>query len=128
MMVIYLLKYSNNVEIFSYAEDELREVLSKTYLNNYKKELNYGVTLYGPHRDDLSFILDDKDLKIYGSQGQQRLAVICFKLSEISIFDEYCGTKPVLLFDDVLSELDIKKRNKLLKYISSDIQSIVTTN
>lgn len=120
-------EYSNNVEIFSYAEDELREVLSKTYLNNYKKELNYGVTLYGPHRDDLSFILDDKDLKIYGSQGQQRLAVICFKLSEISIFDEYCGTKPVLLFDDVLSELDIKKRNKLLKYISSDIQSIVTT-
>ena len=69
-----------------------------------------------------------KDLKLYGSQGQQKLAILSFKLSEIPIFKEFCGTEPVLLLDDIFSELDIKKRNKLLKIINlGNLQSIITT-
>ena len=96
-------------------------------LENYKKELNYGMTLFGPHRDDFSFYLGNNNLKYVGSQGQQKLAVICYKLSEIPIFQNACGTSPVLLLDDIFSELDSQKKNKLLSYIKNDIQSILTT-
>ena len=67
-------------------------------------------------------------MKFYGSQGQQRLAIISFKLAEIPIFKDNCNTNPVLLLDDIFSELDIKKRNSLLKIINEDdIQSVITT-
>ena len=101
--------------------------MHRLFEKNYKKELNYGITLYGPHRDDFSFKLDDSNLKLFGSQGQQKIAVLSFKLAEIEIFRNYCNTSPVLLLDDIFSELDIEKRNKLLNYISNDIQSIITT-
>lgn len=122
-----VIKYFPNIDIVSFEKDDLSLLLRSIYHDNYRKELNYGVTLFGPHRDDFSFYLEEKDLKYYGSQGQQRLSIICYKLAEIAIFEERCGTKPVLLFDDIFSELDIKKRNKLLQYISSGIQSIITT-
>jgi len=120
--------YTPNVLINEYNEEEIRKSLKHNFYKNYMKELNYGMTLYGPHRDDIIFELDNNDLKYYGSQGQQKLAVLSFKLSEINIFNNYCGTNPVLLLDDIFSELDIKKRNKLLKIINKDdLQSIITT-
>ena len=86
------------------------------------------MSLYGPHRDDFIFNNNDKDIKYYGSQGQQKLAILSFKLSEIPIFKDFCGTYPVLLLDDIFSELDIKKRNKLLKIVNNlEIQCIITT-
>ena len=120
--------YMPNVEFDEYDDEALRKKLKHTFQKNYMKELNYGMTIYGPHRDDFYFEYDKKDLKYYGSQGQQKLAILSFKLSEISIFREITKTSPVLLLDDIFSELDIKKRNKLLKIIDSDdIQSIITT-
>lgn len=104
-----------------------REDLRKFYYNNYLNELNKKMTLYGPHRDDLSFYLEDDDLKFYGSQGQQRVAVLSFKLAEINLFKECKGFYPIVLLDDIFSELDISKRNKLLKFIRSNIQFIITT-
>ena len=102
--------------------------MKHTFKKNYMKELNYGMTIYGPHRDDFYFEYNGNDLKYYGSQGQQKIAILSFKLSEIPIFKNFCGTNPVLLLDDIFSELDIKKRNKLLKIINSDdIQSFITT-
>lgn len=86
-----------------------------------------GMTLYGPHRDEFSFYLDDIALKTFGSQGQQRLAVICFKLSEIYLFREKRGENPILLLDDIFSEIDKSKKNKLVKFICDDIQTIITT-
>lgn len=121
------IEYSPNIIVDSYDDLDLSVNLKSIFDRNYRKELNYGMTLFGPHRDDMRFILDNKDLKQYGSQGQQKLAVICYKLSEIAIFERICGTKPVLLFDDIFSELDIKKRNKLLDFVGQDIQSIITT-
>ena len=81
----------------------------------------------GPHRDDFYFVLDDKDLYIYGSQGQFRAAVLALKLSEIDIFKSVTGDYPVLLLDDIFSEFDVKRKNRLINYILSDIQTIITT-
>ena len=120
--------YQPNIDFDSYEYEELRKKLKYTYKKNYLKELNYGMTLYGPHRDDFSFIFKDNNLKFFGSQGQQRLAVLSFKLAEIDIFNDINGTMPLLLLDDIFSELDLKKRNRLLKFIGSrDIQSFLTT-
>ena len=122
-----VIKYEPNIEFNSYDDEEIRKTLKHYYKKNYKKELNYGMTLVGPHRDDFSFYLEDKDLKFFGSQGQQKTAVLAYKLSEIPIFERFLNTKPVLLLDDIFSELDLKKRNRLLKLIHTGIQSIITT-
>lgn len=121
-------KYVTNVIFDNYEYETIRKKLKHTFKKNYLKELNYGMTIYGPHRDDLYFEYNDNDLKYFGSQGQQKLAILSFKLSEIPIFKDISGESPVLLLDDIFSELDIKKRNKLLKLISlDDVQSIITT-
>ena len=123
-----IIKYVPNIEIIDYDYESIRKKLKHNFKKNYLKELNYGMTIYGPHRDDFIFEYKDHDLKYFGSQGQQKLAVLSFKLAEIPIFKEICQTSPVLLLDDIFSELDIKKRNKLLEIVNSDdIQSIITT-
>ena len=123
-----VIKYLPNIEIDDYDSESIRKKLKHTYKKNYLKELNYGMTIYGPHRDDFYFEYDNHDLKYFGSKGQQKLAVLSFKIAEIDIFKEKCETEPVLLLDDIFSELDIKKRNKLLEIINNDdIQSIITT-
>ncbi len=120
--------YEPNISINSSDDKEIAEVLRRKLKDNYQKELNYGMTMYGPHRDDFSFYISDNNLKYFGSQGQQKLAILAFKLAEIPVFESMCGTSPLLLLDDIFSELDIKKRNKLLKFISEgSIQTIVTT-
>ena len=123
-----VVQYIPNIEFDSYDSESIRKKMKHFFKKNYMKELNYGVTIYGPHRDDFSFLYKENDMKYFSSQGQQKLAVLSFKLAEISIFKDYCHTEPVLLLDDIFSELDIKKRNRLLKIISlDDIQSIITT-
>ena len=104
-----------------------KEVLKKFFYDNFFNEISKKMTLYGPHRDDFSFILNDDDLKVYGSQGQQRVAILAFKLAEINLFKETKKSYPIVLLDDIFSELDIEKRNKLLKFIKSNIQFIITT-
>ncbi len=119
--------YEPNIEMDLYNHDEIREKMREIFKKNYKKELNYGMTLYGPHRDEFSFYLNGNNLKFFGSQGQQKVAVLSFKLAEIEIFKNKSNTNPVLLLDDIFSELDITKRNRLLDYVNKDIQSIITT-
>ena len=101
--------------------------LIKFYRENFVNEISQKVTLFGPHRDDFDFYLHDENLKLYGSQGQQRVAILSLKLSEISIFKEVKGYYPIVLLDDIFSELDIEKRRNLLKFIKSNIQFIITT-
>jgi len=119
--------YETSISFSSFDRDTIKNTMHAIYQKNYLKELNYRMTLYGPHRDDFSFYLSDTDLKSFGSQGQQRIAVLSIKLAEISIFEQVCHTKPILLLDDIFSELDLTKRKKLLQYINNDIQSIITT-
>ena len=104
---------------------ESKEEIINYYKDNYYNELDKKMTLFGIQKDDLLF--DDMNLKDYGSQGQQRVAVLSFKLAEINIFKETKKTYPIVLLDDIFSELDIEKRNNLLKFIKSNIQFIITT-
>ena len=120
------LNYVSSIELDDDKIDMKKNFLSKLE-NNFEREKLYGMTLIGPHRDDYFLSLNDKDLSIYGSQGQNRLSVLALKLSEISIFKSVTNDYPILLLDDVFSELDITKRNRLVKYILEDVQTIITT-
>lgn len=119
--------YENNLDLEKFELDEIKNKFFNKLKSNIKREISQGITLYGPHRDDFSFYINNENMKFYASQGQQRLAIISFKLAEVSLFQEEKGTSPILLLDDIFSELDIKKRNNLIKYIPKDIQIIITT-
>lgn len=120
------IKYIPNF-IFDEDESKIKSNLLNIYDKYHKKEVKLGTTLYGPHRDELEFYLNDKNLKSYGSQGQKRLAVLATKLSEIEIFKQFKNNTPILLLDDVFSELDDVKKNNLVRCINDEIQVIITT-
>ena len=100
---------------------QLYELLDKSV----DKDLQLGYTTVGPHRDDLKIVIDDIDIRSYGSQGQQRTTALSLKLAELEIFKEENGEYPVLILDDVLSELDTNRCNKLLDSIQN-VQTILT--
>lgn len=121
------IKYVPNMEILDIKDDKLKEKLLEQFENKLEYDKRMMTTTLGPHKDDLEFFIGDKNLKSYGSQGQQRIAVLALKLSEIPIFKKYKDTTPILLLDDVFSELSDDKKNNLMKYIEKDIQTIITT-
>lgn len=90
-------------------------------------EFRRGVTLVGPHRDDLSFFINDKEAQIFGSQGQQRTAALSIKLAEIELIREEIGEYPILLLDDVLSELDHNRQTQLIETFQDKVQTFITT-
>jgi len=91
------------------------------------RELDAGSTLYGPHRDDFRFLVNGRDLRLYGSRGQQRSAALATKLAEVQVMRERTGAAPLLLLDDVMSELDANRRATLLRALEGVPQAIVTT-
>ena len=107
---------------FSNKEDYM-----KFYKENYESDIDKGATMYGPHKDDFYFSYNNEDLKFYGSQGMQRIAVLSLKLAEINLFKEKTGQYPVVLLDDIFSEIDLERRKNLLRFIKSNIQFIITT-
>lgn len=112
------------VELFyekNVSADGMREALDFAYDN----DMRLGSTTKGPHRDDLRFDLGGVDLRKFGSQGQQRTAALSLKLSEVTMMEKETGEKPVLLLDDVLSELDSNRQKDLLKSLS-DTQTLIT--
>jgi len=92
-----------------------------------REELNRGSTLIGPHRDDLVFYINNIDVKLFGSQGQQRTTALSIKLAEVDLMYGEIGEYPVLLLDDVLSELDSLRRHYLLSAVRKKVQTFVTT-
>lgn len=92
-----------------------------------EREIDRGVTLAGPHRDDLSLFVNGKDVQTYGSQGQQRTTALSLKLAEIELIHNEVGEYPLLLLDDVLSELDDYRQSHLLNTIQGKVQTFVTT-
>jgi len=121
------IRYSPYFKLDSFETEYLKENLRYRFNKILSTEIKLGMTLVGPHRDEFLFCIEDKNLKEYGSQGQQRLAIISLKLAEIEVFKKYCKTTPLLLLDDVFSELDDSKKNKLLRYIHNKVQTIITT-
>ena len=103
------------------------------FKNNYLKKLQdnilrdreRGSTSIGPHRDDFNVFINDIDTKIFGSQGQQRTAILTMKFSSLKIIKEITGEYPVLLLDDVLSELDVNRKRYILSTINN-IQTVIT--
>lgn len=111
-----LVEYEANVK-----EKEFQEKLLKSR----EKDILYQTTSIGPHRDDLKFLINGMEVKNYGSQGQQRTVVLSMKLAELNIMKKYIGEEPVLLLDDVLSELDERRQKDLFKY-TENIQTLIT--
>ena len=112
---IQLVKYGS--EVIKYREKFIKHLG--------EKDLKYSTTTVGPHRDDISFIVNGIDIRKYGSQGQQRTAALSLKLAQIQLMREVMKESPILLLDDVLSELDSNRKTYLLESIK-DTQTIIT--
>lgn len=106
-------------------EEELSARLFDELSNNYDRDIRLGYTASGPHRDDLDITINGQDAKNFASQGQTRTAALAIKLAEVNIFKEACGEYPVLILDDVMSELDLPRRKKLVAR-TEGLQTIIT--
>ena len=109
-------EWSKMVDIYEQKFNGIRE-----------REIDRGVTLIGPHRDDLQFIVNGRDVQTFGSQGQQRTTALSVKLAEIELIHSEIKEYPILLLDDVLSELDDYRQSHLLNTIQGKVQTFVTT-
>ena len=120
--------YLSKVDV---SESMDMEKMRDTYLTEFNRkeesEIERGTTLIGPHRDDLVFTVNDRNVQHFGSQGQQRTTALSLKLAEIELIYQEVGDYPVLLLDDVLSELDDYRQSHLLNAIQGKVQTFVTT-
>src|SRR5439155_21073131 len=103
------------------------DALARGLVETAEKEVWNGSTLVGPHRDDLVFGLDERDMSGFASRGQQRTAILDFKLAELDLLTAQDGSPPLLLLDDVFSELDPERRAHLVRRIAGLPQAVVTT-
>lgn len=122
---------SNNKEILkieykSDFKENYKQNMLKALQKNFEKDYKLGFTSVGVHRDDLNLFINDKEVKIFGSQGQQRTVALSLKLAELECNKNRIGQYPILLLDDVFSELDENRRNKLLNF-TKKAQTILTT-
>ncbi len=111
------------------SERELiREELLELFGRQQRSDERYGTTTAGPHRDDLAFALDDRPLKAFGSQGQQKSFVLALKMAEMDNLHETFGEAPLLLLDDMSSELDAQRNHNLMEFLTTrEIQVFITT-
>lgn len=109
------------------GDDELPTLFKEALAEGREREVAQGTTLVGPHRDDFAFTVGGANLATFGSRGQQRLATLALKLAEARFMEERSGEPPVLLLDDVLSELDPARRRYLTERVERHAQAIITT-
>jgi len=107
------------------GEEDIAEQLKKQMARRYDVDMRLGYTTAGPHRDDVEFVLNGQDAKNYASQGQTRTIVLSLKLAEVDLIRELAGEYPVLILDDVMSELDLPRRKKLLEK-AKGMQTVIT--
>lgn len=105
--------------------EEIKAEILKALEFNFERDIELGYTSVGPHRDDVKFALNGKDAKVFASQGQQRSIVLALKLAELEVFEKEIGEKPILVLDDVFSELDSSRQKKL--YDKFDGQQVLMT-
>lgn len=111
----------------NFIENNLKDIFYRKLIESLQKDLLYKTTTVGPHRDDFVILLNGKNIRSFGSQGQQRVASISLKLCELDILRKKIKKDPILLLDDVFSELDIERRKLLVKAVSDRFQTFVTT-
>ena len=107
--------------------DEARESLARALHERAGEERRRGRAVVGPHADEITFLLDSQDASLFGSQGQQRSIVLAYKLAEAAVIEEVLEQKPVLLLDDVMSELDGTRRAALVEAMERGSQTFITT-
>lgn len=122
------LRYISNIIDNSKDISEIQNKFYNKLKNNHENDIKYGDTKYGTQRDDIKIMIDDYDSRIYASQGQQRTLALCLKLAEQDIIEKETKNKPILLLDDVMSELDINRRKYILKNIVGTQSFITHTN
>lgn len=114
------IKYLSSINAEENDSVEQIQEKFKNYVNNYHKEdIKTGFTTKGPHRDDIEILINGKNARLFASQGQQRSAVLSLKLAEAKVLDEQMGEKPIILLDDVMSELDSKRQDFLLNKLDN---------
>ncbi len=106
---------------------ETQAVLKKHLERVREAEYARGSTLIGPHRDDVEFFVESREARAYASQGQQRTVALALKLAEVRVVEDVAGIRPVLLLDDVMSELDSLRRDSLTEIVGRSAQTVVTT-
>ncbi len=126
LIIKYIPSFKINKEIEELTRSDIQEIYYGNLKKNIELDIEKRVTSFGVHRDDFDIMINNSSVKVYGSQGQQRTAVLSLKLSEINIIKEITEQTPVLLLDDVMSELD-STRIKLLMNRLGDIQTFVTS-
>ena len=102
--------------------------MTKLLKKNLEKDFKLGYTTVGIHRDDIDIFLNDTEVKNFGSQGQQRTVALSLKLAELENMKEHCGEYPILLLDDVFSELDTERQARLLKFVGRTQTFITCTD
>ena len=120
-----VVRYATNAPAM--AGETPRDALARRLAETAEKEIWNGATLVGPHRDDITFELGGRDLAAFASRGQQRTAILAWKLAELDLLTAYDGRPPLLLLDDVFSELDPDRRSHLVRRIAELPQAFVTT-
>lgn len=121
-----LIEYSPSFRVKNLNREELSEVFKKYLNDNLTKDIERGTTSVGPHKDDIEILINNMSCRIYGSQGQQRTSALSLKLAEVDLIKDETGVYPILLLDDVLSELDINRRKSLVRTFK-DVQTIITS-
>lgn len=113
----------------STADDpgEIQQAFLEKIQSRAVAESHQRTSLVGPHRDDIDFVINETPARQYGSQGQQRTLVLSLKLAELELIEAIIGEPPLLLLDDVLAELDMKRQNQLLETIQDRFQTLITT-
>lgn len=121
------LKYHADLAKFPYEDlESIRMALSQNIEKEAHQEEQRGFSLVGPHRDDLNFSVDGVDMRKYGSQGEQKLCIIALKLAQLELHRERLGEYPILIMDDVVSELDCQRMKLLLDNLPSRVQIFLT--
>lgn len=110
-----------------FSRTEAKEALDRVIEQEFLREHQRGSSLFGPHADQIIFKIDDKDAGNFASQGQQRSLVLSYKMAEVTLLKDVLGQTPVLLLDDVMSELDEDRRSQLIRAISHDMQTFITS-
>ena len=118
--------YKPNIPFEDGDMGEVRTAINDALFAARREDIRRGMTTRGPHRDDIGILIDGHDVRVYGSQGQQRTAALSMKLSELALMRAEKGEAPVLLLDDVLSELDDERQRELLSS-AFDCQCFMTS-
>ena len=121
------IKYKSFIHEQDLNKADLKDFIINKYNSMFMNELLQKTTLLGCHKDDFKMYLNDLDVTEFSSQGQQRLSILSLKLAEIEVFVKEKHTKPIILLDDIFSELDEIKKNNIIDYFKEDIQIFITT-